>query len=289
MNNENIECFKDTQRLYRSDIVLKNSIENSLRLQCVYSERGEKLPELKDSYKLFDKTTITVSKRRTLQAAKKYAKMGVVCILNFASSVSPGGGVLGGSTAQEESICRVSTLYPCLCALNNSFYKNNIELLRTGKMDARYSSDCIYTPNIVVFKSDDITPELLEKYYMVDVVTCAAPNLRANPSNKYNQGGGSKPVKVGQKELLEIHMERGRKIITSAVLHGCDSIVLGAFGCGAFQNPPNIVAEAYRKILPEFKGYLENIEFAIYCKPGEDENYTTFNRILTCNKGYKEL
>lgn len=34
--------------------------------------------------------------------------------MNFASAVNPGGGVRSGSSAQEESLCRYSTLYPTL-------------------------------------------------------------------------------------------------------------------------------------------------------------------------------
>lgn len=39
-------------------------------------------------------------------------------------------------------------------------------------------------------------PALLpeEEWYDVDVITCAAPNLRENPSNGYNQGDGSARV-----------------------------------------------------------------------------------------------
>ena len=50
-----------------------------------------------------------------------------------------------------------------------------------------HTDDIIYTPGIVVFR-DDNTDELFSENcrFKVDVITCAAPNLRKNPSNTFN-------------------------------------------------------------------------------------------------------
>ena len=67
-----------------------------------------------------------VSGKLSLEAAVSYAKQGKkVCVLNFASATNPGGGVVSGSSAQEECICRCTTLYPCLDTdqMWNVFYK----------------------------------------------------------------------------------------------------------------------------------------------------------------------
>ncbi len=96
------------------------------------------------------------------------------CILNFASATNPGGGVTRGSSAQEECICRSSTLYPCLNtgALWNRFYGPH---RKAG--NPLYNDDCVYTPDVCVFREDTAIPELLqeEHWWNVNVLTCAAP------------------------------------------------------------------------------------------------------------------
>ncbi|TGU62336.1 TIGR02452 family protein, partial [Mesorhizobium sp. M00.F.Ca.ET.186.01.1.1] len=44
--------------------------------------------------------------------------------LNFASAKNPGGGFLGGSQAQEESLARASGLYPCLVQMEEMYQYN---------------------------------------------------------------------------------------------------------------------------------------------------------------------
>lgn len=284
MYKGNLMCFKDTQKLYSTNDKLKDAVSNSIAKQHIEVSKPDEYKEpvvLPRRYGK-EKLTVVVSGKRSLSAAYQYVKQGdKVCVLNFASPVQPGGGVLNVSTAQEECLCRVSTLYPCLLEYQKEFYNKHIEDIRSGKMDASYNDDCIYTPDVVVFKTDDSEPSLSKNWYNVDIVTCVAPNLRKHPSNRHNAGGGLNPVHLSQKEILGIHMQRGRKILTIAAKNGCDVVILGAFGCGAYCNPANIVAEAYRRILKEFTGVFKTVEFAVYCTNRYKENNKTFKNVLS--------
>lgn len=232
---ENIAIFEDTMRICKSNPVMINAIKFS-------NEHQEIIPESEDILLAFrvwgEEAKITVSKKRSFEAARQYADK-EVCVLNFASATNPGGGVTKGSSAQEESLCRCSTLYSSLNVKENwdGFYGPH-----RRQHNPLYNDDCIYTPDVLVFKSDIVSPKLLnpDEWMHVNVITCAAPNLRADRYTK------ERP-QISNAELEELHVERMRRILSIAAARGNEVIILGAFGCGAFQNPPEVVAGAVKK------------------------------------------
>ena len=199
---------------------------------------------------------------------------------NFASATNPGGGVTRGAGAQEECLCRCSTLYPNLDCVEmwDGFYKPH---RRAG--DALHNDDCIYTPSVIVFKTDTYKPVLMreENWYTVDVLTCAAPNLREKPSNAYNPSDSKEHVPISQDELQKLHEKRFRRICDLACEKDSDVLILGAFGCGAFMNPSEVVAAAARTVVKEYLHCFRVIEFAVYTRRGDTGNYDAFQRTLS--------
>ena len=259
-----VEIFRDAENFYGTDENLKQAIQDSIKATAFYA--AEDYPPL--PARRFDKTIISVVRRKTLDAAiamqKRYLEM-KIAVHNFASATNPGGGVRHGSRAQEEALCRCSTLYPVLNTEDNwkKFYTVNRE-----RGDSLHDDACIYSPEIIICKSDTDKPARLprDKWDLVDVITIAAPNLRN--------------LTIDDEKLFELQESRLRHMFTVVAHHGAEIFITGAFGCGAFQNNPEIVAEAYKKILPEFDGYFKEIVFAIYCRPQETINFDTFKRIL---------
>lgn len=273
---QNAEIFKDTERRYQADEKLKAAIKNSIEKQkLILSDEQVKISIEKE------KTgKVIVSGKRTIEASENYAKhRKKVCIHNFASATNPGGGVTRGSSAQEEAICRCSTLFPCLNtkAMWDGFYGPH-----RAASNPLYNDDCIYTPSVKVFKSDTGIPKLLQEanWWDVDVITCAAPNLRSVPSNRMNPNAGSKKANISNKELKELLTSRIEKIFHVAIAGGAEVLILGAFGCGAFCNPPRVVAEVFAECTEKYRYYFDAIEYAVYHTEREKENYETFNRMM---------
>ena len=260
--NDNIEIFEDTMRLCRENSHLADFVRSSTKRQKVILESyGLDIPSPSSDVPC----TIMVTKRRTMEAATRY--QGKTAVLNFASWTNPGGGVKTGANAQEESICRISTLYPCLAdrEMMNRFYLPHRE-----EKSYLHNDDCIYTPRVIVFKTDAMIPRLLpeDSWSRIDVITCAAPNLRLENGEKRW---------IGDKDLLELHCRRIGRILDIA---GVENMVLGAFGCGVFLNDPEIVALASLKALENRRCLFKKIEFAVYSGKGT-ANYNAFKKILS--------
>ena len=61
--------------------------------------------------------------------------------------------------------------------------------------------------------------------------------------------------------------------------------MLGALGCGAFKNPPRVVAQVMRDVLlsSEFAGWFEEVVFAILVPRGSNgaaENLKIFKEVF---------
>ncbi|MBQ7097890.1 MAG: TIGR02452 family protein [Clostridia bacterium] len=269
-----VEIFEGTRDLYQSSEILKNAVAKSRSEQKIYWE-GEEIafgaPRFPESFKA------VVSKEKTVQAAEKYARMGKrVCILNFASSVAPGGGVLTGEQAQEESICRVSTLYFALSDSDTAgkFYDRHWELIRAKKMNRRNTDDIIYTPDVAVVRDDSAEEVMLpeENWFFVDVITCAAPDIRPV--------GDETQYTPEREELYAEFVKRWRCILAAGAKHGADVLVLGAFGCGVFANPPELVARAFCDAAKGLENYFETVEFAIYSPRENDLKFAEFEKTV---------
>lgn len=264
--SENVAIFEDTQQLCNTHPTLISSIANSTNQQQVILE-GDVIPQTQPRFDAPAK--IFVSKKRSFEASQKYTAY-QTCVLNFASATNPGGGVVWGSTAQEECLCRCSTLFANLSANNvwGPFYEAH-----RRQNTPLYNDDCIYTPDVVVCKSDTALPELLpqDQWWRVNVITCAAPNLRPNRDGKTR-------VRITSKELHQLHVKRMRRILDIAAMNGNDIVILGAYGCGAFRNPPEVVASAMRQVAQEYRYHFQVIEFAVYCAPYDEQNYQVFRR-----------
>ncbi len=279
---DNIKVFQDTERLVKEKTVLADAVRYSTKNQILipeYMQVTDVIPMKENKVSgCSTQANVLVSTKRTYEAASSY-KGKKVCVHNFASATNPGGGVTKGSSAQEECLCRCSTLF---FNLNTSDMWAGFYSPHRAAQNPIHNDDCIYTPNVTVFKTDTAEPKLMPEtdWYQVNVITCAAPNLRLTPGNAINAGDGMKRAKLSDKELYELQVKRLSRIMNVAAAGGNEVMILGAFGCGAFENNPEIVARASKDVVAKYRTCFETIEFAVYCSPRDEQNYRIFKRVL---------
>ena len=188
---------------------------------------------------VYPTTTISIVNRDCLIEATNLAtitiKITIKIGVNMASDICAGGGVKKGSRAQEEEICRRTSLYPCLQHQSYPLYPLEI----------------IYSPEIAILKTPDYSP--IERKIYIDVLSMAA--IRRPLLTKTGE------YRSSDRTLMK---NKVRLLLQTAHYHGLDTLVLGAWGCGAFCNPANEVATIFRSFLDgEFKGAFRHISFAI--------------------------
>ncbi|MFJ9348502.1 TIGR02452 family protein [Streptomyces sp. NPDC101237] len=193
------------------------------------------------------RTEFEVTGESSLEAARRLADA-PVAVLNFASARNPGGGYLNGAQAQEEALCRASALYACQLHAR-AFYDHH-----RAHRDPFYSDRVIHSPAVPVFRDD--RGRLLAEPYRAGFLTAAAPNA----------GVIRRTAPERTAELPDVLAGRAERVLEVAAAHGYRRLVLGAWGCGVFQNDPRQVAGAFRGLLGpggRFAGTFGHVVFGI--------------------------
>jgi uncharacterized protein (TIGR02452 family) len=169
-----------------------------------------------------------------------------VLLINSASMVHVGGGVVNGATAQEEAICRRSNLYLALQKVDQALH---YPLFNKTKG--------IYTPKVTVFKDQQYN---LCNPFQIDILS-----IFSRPYNKIKS----------QQELELLNKNMFETIFSVCNEQQIDTLVIVPIGCGAFRHDPNFVASAfdwYLKMIP-----LQTVKKIIVSCYNNDYNYQTFS------------
>jgi uncharacterized protein (TIGR02452 family) len=205
-----------------------------------------------------NETTLTAARRLVVDRGLKR-----VLVLNFASAKNPGGGFLGGSQAQEESLARSSALYASL--LTQPDYYTTNRACRT----ALYTDHMILSPEVPVLREDG--GQLLPQPYVVGMLTAPAVNAGAVNDNE--------PANV--EKVLPTMASRITKVLAVALRHGYVHLVLGAWGCGVFRNDPEAIAELFAQALRHegrFARAFGSVNFAVLDGTPQESIFQAFQR-----------
>ncbi|EIN07993.1 hypothetical protein PUNSTDRAFT_135510 [Punctularia strigosozonata HHB-11173 SS5] len=182
--------------------------------------------------RLVNTDTITAAQQLSLSDRpnkKAGSDAGTIAILNMASPLRPGSGFLQGATSQEEFLCMRTTLLP---SLRDEFYR----LPEVGG---------VHTPDVLVFRDGEGADLPKKDRFFIDVVSAGMlrfPDL---------EEGGRRYANAADRQLVEAKMEAVMKI---CAVKKAARVVLGAWGCGAYGNPVEEIAGAWRKVLLKDKG-----------------------------------
>lgn len=175
--------------------------------------------------------------------------------LVFGSAKNPGGGVLRGSTAQEEDIALSSTWYFNV--------KDNTEFYGLEHQDLTYSDKMLYVSEAYMINNElghSITPK------KAAFIGGAAPNINGMKSNGET---------ISEKRVYEILSNRIRGILSFAELNNHKTLIVGAWGCGVFGLDPEKVANLYKECIKS-QSYSGLIVFSIL----DIKQYDLFKTII---------
>lgn len=200
-----------------------------------------------------------------------------ILVLNLASAVHPGGGVRRGARAQEEDLCRKSSLLLSLeSEAAQAYYDYNKSLHSLMGSDA-----LMITPQVEIIRDEN--GELLDDTVIVSVLTCAAPNLAHGTEGR------------SENEYQDMVSHRIMGMLKCVAYLGYQHLVLGAWGCGAFGNDAHIISDLFYKALKEIdyngrseKDLFRRIDFAVLDRTPEQYNFREFYRNFASDKFFRE-
>ena len=172
-----------------------------------------------------------------------------VAILNMAAATKPGGGVRWGAGAQEENLHRRSD------AMRFTMDQESGNYPLKGAM-------CLLSHGVTIFRGNEhIGYPFLHKPFKVTMISCAAP--------KYCDW-------MGKLQCAAILDGKVAAILQAVVESACDAAVLSAFGCGAFKNPPELVAEMFHKHLAHLSPH-SGLQQVTFCIVNDHNSFKTHN------------
>lgn len=200
-----------------------------------------------------------------------------ILVLNLANPVHPGGGVRNGARAQEEDLCRKSSLLLSLESKEARKYYDYNKSLNTS-----LGSDALMiAPYVEIIK--DANGDLLDDTVVVSVLTCAAPMI------SHGKEG------MSESEYEDMVYNRIMGMLKCVAYLGYRHLVLGAWGCGAFGNDAHVISNLFYKALKEMnynklreKDLFRRIDFAVLDRTQDQYNFKEFYRNFAFDNFYRD-
>ena len=234
-----------------------------------------KIPELKGVTfpRRFGVTLVSVGARDTIEVIRDINKIHTaqpnqdgryskIACLNMGSQDSPGGGWKMGGGSLEELLFICTTLSS---SLEDYLYPMK-------------NFECIYTKDVTYIRAGAnegfrfLAPS---EHFKFDVVTTCAFNLR---KAVYEGNVKIKDEAIPfSEDIRNKTLNKIRAIFSACANNGADVLVLGALGCGQYNNPPFEIANLFKQVIMEYAGYFNYVYFSIF----DTTTATIFNSVMS--------
>lgn len=223
----------------------------------------------------------------TLRLTKEYGQ--IFAVLNMANATNPGGGYQNGPAAQEENMFRRTDCHfyidrsqqLLLNAARDKFvYNQTFTDLINGQndnvyLDTDYPRVCICGRELVSSEAggqEGMGYELLsdDDIFMFYEMRSAAADLRRRNLTQEQR------ITITRRENIRKITAQIETLKRQNVRH----VVLSAFGCGAFENDANTIAQMYVEVISQNIEHFDVIAFAIYHAGYGPRNYEPFLNVF---------
>ena len=209
-----------------------------------------------------DSSTLNAARSLALSRTGNPLEFTDVGVLSFASPKRPGGGYLNGSSEQEDTIARLSSLVASLSSpAGRGFYEEH-KKFRNEDGSGLQASAIVYSPGVVVFRKDqddepsskrgshatsrDSVGGSFIPPYTVNVLSAVPVNAAAVRCKFDIQPEQQQFYEDGIRRSMKERMARALRAFEA---HGDRVLVLGAFGCGSYENRVDVVARIWAELL----------------------------------------
>lgn len=203
----------------------------------IYEEGEGRTLELPEAP--FEATETLVTTAFVPEALYRFGK-GKCAVVDPASFTRPGGAYLDGAFGPEQVLCADSNLYEILCGIKGEFHDKNRDY-RRGML---FTDRCAYLPDVTFSREGNVRK--------ADVIVIAEP-MRSRALENH------RPEAECDHEIAR----RIETFLAIATANGCETLVVGAFGCGRFGYPAQQVIGLFEEWLEAHPGALGRVVFAV--------------------------
>lgn len=209
----------------------------TVEVATIYEEGEGRALQLPDAP--FEATETIVTPLFAPAALYRFGK-GKCAVVDPASFTRPGGAYLDGAFGPEQVLCSDSNLYEVLCGIRKNFHGANRDY-RRGML---FTNRTAYLPDVAFSRNGTVRK--------ADVIAIAEP-LRARALENHRS----------ERECDNELAHRIETFLTVAAANGCETLVVGAFGCGRLGYPAEQVVSLFKEWLDAHPGALGRMVFAV--------------------------